>query len=382
MSTLDDLAHILPLVSAAVWIAIGIGAFGRYGLTSPFVRALALFCLLIGAWALVDWYFLNYVFVGDLAILLSDVRASLLATASLVILWATKWISRGHSRYDALLAVPVLGSFALVWSGMTVDTASQGWGLQLLRDPVRYGLYVLQIAVYFAIASVLAVSLVRHRSDLPRRLKLPAFLSIGALLILVALWLLTNVYTNLRQSPGQPLFSAVLVVPGLLDAIAFGPRTAEEMGEIFRAVSDVERRVIGLYVFYRTGEPLVALGASRTLPIEAEQLEGILSVVGDFVETSMKKVRGYRVTSMQFDRLGILAVRGSFVIVAAIFEGPAYDALRSELRRSMQTFEEAHHAELGSLEGAARIADVVADDLSALLRRPGPRWPRDGAEPG
>jgi hypothetical protein len=90
----------------------------------------------------------------------------------------------------------------------------------------------------------------------------------------------------------------------------------------------------------------------------------------------MRRFRGYTTTSMNFDRLGILAVRGEFVIVAAVFEGPAYDALRSELRRSMQAFEAAHRLELATWEGASRIADGIADDLSALLRKPESRPPK------
>ena len=376
---IDDLLLILPLVSAILWLVVGFGAFARYGLTSPFVRALAVFCVLVSAWALVDWYFQNYLDASDsfIPIVVSNVRASILAVASLVILLASKWITRGHSRYDALLALPALGSLAVIWSGMTTEVLPATWGPQLVRDPIRYGLFVIQASAYFAAAIILALSLTVGRQDVPSRLRRPALLSIGSLVLFVVLWLSTNVYTNLSQSPGQPLFSSVLFIPALMDVAAFARRTPEEMGEIFRAVSRVERRVIGLYVFYRSGEPLVAVGASRSLPIEAEQLEGILNIVGNFVETSMRRFRGYTTTSMNFDRLGILAVRGEFVIVAAVFEGPAYDALRSELRRSMQAFETAHRAELETWEGASRIADAVADDLSALIRRPEVR-PPDG----
>ncbi|HII39677.1 MAG TPA: hypothetical protein HA326_00460 [Thermoplasmata archaeon] len=368
----NDLAYVLPLVSAALWLLVGLGAFGRYGLTSPFVRALAVFCLLVSAWAFLDWFFLNFTWPDALlARTVSNVRASTLAVASLVVLLASKWITRGHSRYDVLLALPVLGAFAIIWTGMTLDVVAAPWGPQLLRDPVRYGLYVLQPLIYFVVAAVLSVSLVRGRRDLPRRLLIPTLLSIGGLIVLVVLWLSTNVYTDLTHGGGQPLFSSVLFIPALMVAVAFVRRTPEEMGEVFRAVSDVERHVTALYVFYRTGEPLVAVGASRTLPMEAEQLEGILSLVGDFVDRSMKQFTGYAVTSMHFEHLGILAVRGEFVIVATVFEGPAYDALRSELRRSIQAFEAAHRGELQTWEGAAHIADAVADDLSALLQRPG-----------
>jgi hypothetical protein len=355
-----------------------VGALGRYGLTSPFVRALAVFCLLVSAWSLLDWYFLSFMDANDelAVIVVSNVRASILAVSSLVILLASKWITRGHSHYDWLLVLPVAGSLAIVWSGMTTGVQSAPWGPQLVRDPIRYALFVIQAAVYFVAAIIFALSLAVGGRDVPARLRRPALLSIGSLVVFVVLWLSTNVYTGLAQAAGQPLFSSVLFIPALMDVLAFAGRTPQEMGELFRALSAVERRVLGLYVFYRTGEPLVAVGASRSLPIEAEQLEGILNIVGNFVETSMRRFRGYTTTSMNFDRLGILAVRGESVIVAAVFEGPAYDALRSELRRSMQAFEAAHRPELATWEGASRIADGIADDLSALLRKPESRSPK------
>jgi hypothetical protein len=364
INTSVGLVQILPLVSAALWFFVGLGAFGRYGLTSPFVRALALFCVLVSAWALVDYFLGLNVLASEPARLLLDLRESILIVASLVILLASKWISRGHSRYDILLGIPVIVSLTAVLIGMTGDVTF------VSGDPVRYLLFVATPLAYFLAAASFALTLITGRLDLPPRLRGPALWSIGGLIVFVILWLATNVFTNLTQGQGLPLFSSVLSIPAVMEAIAFARRTPKEMGEIFRAVSQVERRVIGLYVFYRTGEPLVAVGASRTLPIEAEQLEGILNIVGNFVETSMRQFRGYTTTSMNFDRLGILAVRGEFVIVAAVFEGPAYDALRSELRRSMQAFEATHRAELATWEGASRIADVVADDLAALIRHP------------
>lgn len=142
------------------------------------------------------------------------------------------------------------------------------------------------------------------------------------------------------------------------------------------AVSVVRERVMAIYMFYRTGEPLVALASSRMLPIEAEQLEGILSVVGNFVETSVPLSRGKAVTAMRYEGLGIVAVRGEFVVVAAVYDGPASDALRSELTRAVATFEERRWRDLGSWEKAKQVAEAAADELSKLLHRPERMAPR------
>lgn len=367
---IDEVLHVFPLVSAASWAVIGLGAFARYGTAAPFTRALTLFCLLVSAGCLTDWYLLTFVSAGSqsFAIDVANLRTSFLAVGSLVILLASKWIDRGHSRYDPLLALPVAGALVVIWSGMTPSVSQASWGPVLGRDPLLFGLFVLQEVAYYGVTITFVLSFTRRRWYLPPRLRRPMLLSVSALLVFVLLWLPTNVYAALAQPSFPPLFSSLLFVPALLVVTAFIPRTREELGEVFRAVSDLEDSVLALYVFYRTGDPLVAVAGTRSLPIEAEQLQSVLDTVQDFVQTSLRKTRRYDATTMQFDRIGIVAVRGEWIIVTAIFEGAAYDALRGEIHRYLEAFEDAHRADLGTFEGASRTADVVADDLHAWLK--------------
>src|SRR3989442_15241704 len=123
-------------------------------------------------------------------------------------------------------------------------------------------------------------------------------------------------------------------------------------------------------MFYRTGEPLVALASSRNLPIGAEQLEGLLAVVGNFVETSVPLSRGYAVTAMRYEGLGIVAVRGEFVIVAAVYDGPVYEAPRGELTRALKAFGERSGRQLGTGEDAPSGAKVAANELPYFLEHP------------
>jgi hypothetical protein len=127
-------------------------------------------------------------------------------------------------------------------------------------------------------------------------------------------------------------------------------------------------RAIAVYLFYRSGEPLVALAAGRNLPIEAETLESVLSVVGNFVETSVRGSRGYASTAMRYDEFGIVAVRGEFVIGAALYDGTAYDSLKAELLRTVRDFEEVHWRSLASWEAATKLSEPAAAELSKLLR--------------
>src|SRR3981189_2739738 len=101
-----------------------------------------------------------------------------------------------------------------------------------------------------------------------------------------------------------------------------------------------DSRPIAVYLFYRTGEPLVALGSGRNLPIEAEQLESLLAVVGAFVETGAPGSRGYSSTAMRYGEFGIVAVRGEYVVGAALYDGAIHDALKADLLRPARGFDE------------------------------------------
>lgn len=130
------------------------------------------------------------------------------------------------------------------------------------------------------------------------------------------------------------------------------------------------RRAIAIYLFYRSGEPLAALSSGRNLPIEAEMLESLLSVVGNFVETSVPGSRGYAVTAMRYGELGIVAVRGEFVIGAALYEGPAYEGLKGELIRTVRDLEGRHWRNLSSWAEATKVSEEAADEMSKLLETP------------
>jgi len=98
-------------------------------------------------------------------------------------------------------------------------------------------------------------------------------------------------------------------------------------------------------------------------------MQSILSVVGSFVETSLASGSAYGVTALRFDAQGAVAVRGRHVIAAALYDGPAYDAVRSELVRIVRGFEAANVRELETWEGATTVAEAAADELSRLLSR-------------
>src|SRR5207249_7576198 len=54
----------------------------------------------------------------------------------------------------------------------------------------------------------------------------------------------------------------------------------------------------------------------------------------------------------------------------AVYDGPAYDALRGELTQALKVFEERSWRQLGTWEDATTVAESAANELSNFLEHP------------
>jgi len=360
-----DAPRILSLGSGVAWWAVGFVPVIRTRLGSRFERGLAATAFFLGGWALLEALYPvlsgappDLVFIGF--------RLTFIAFGTLTLLLTTKWVARGPSRYDPLLLLPVIGSLGLAWTELPARAGSPSWG---------YGLWAVQQVAYVVASIALMVSTVRGRKNPSAAFRWRSIWTLGILLVAVAVSLSANIYETLTSALDELWSASLLLIPAVLILAAILPLSTEDWDRAFRGASAIQERVTAIYMFYRTGEPLVALASSRNLPIGAEQLEGLLAVVGNFVETSVPLSAGYAVTAMRYEGLGIVAVRGEFVIVAAVYDGPAYDALRGELTRALKAFEERSWRQLGTWEDATSIAEAAADELSNFLEHPEPTVP-------
>jgi len=360
-----DAPRIVSLGSGIAWWAVGFVPVIRTHLASRFERGLAATAFFLGGWAILEAVHPilsgaspDLVFIG--------LRLTFLTFGTLALLLTVKWVARGPSRYEPLLLLPIIGSLGLAWTELPARAGSPSWG---------YGLWAVQQIAYVAASIVLTVSSVRGRTDPSAAFRWRSIWTLGILLAAVAISLLANIYETLTFSFDELWSAAFLLIPAVLILAAILPLSADDWNRAFRGASTIQERVTAIYMFYRTGEPLVALASSRNLPIGAEQLEGLLAVVGNFVETSVPLSAGYAVTAMRYEGLGIVAVRGEFVIVAAVYDGPAYDALRGELTRALKAFEERSWRQLGTWEDATSIAEEASKELSNFLEHPEPTVP-------
>src|SRR5438046_8842577 len=74
-----------------------------------------------------------------------------------------------------------------------------------------------------------------------------------------------------------------------------------------------EKNVRAVYLFHRSGDPLVTVASEYVLPIESTQLEPVLGAVRDFVDSPEPAGRGLQQTPRRFGQEGVVGVRGQFV---------------------------------------------------------------------
>ena len=364
------LLRTLPLVSGGAWILAGAWRVRERHVLSPLEIALTLFSFALGGWILVDWlrYGVLHRTTDGVAIAVSLTGIALLTAAPILVLFVTKWLTIGHSKYDPLLVLPPVGGVLGIAFGGFVDVTPAWWGMSVQVDPLRF-LPWAGVMLGYTIAAVAFVAVLksqRRAMDADARTLfrwiewsfLVAFaLGVAATLILVFL------------SPGGvPWFSSTLVVPAAMHLRATIPVTPDQLSHLRRSLSELDKRVIAAYLFGRDGAPLASLGSGARERVEPERMQALLAAVRSFVETSIPGSRGFAVTGMRFDSEGVVGVSGQYLIAAAVYAGPAYDAVRSELVRIVRDFEARHWRELEVPGGPDALAETGADALAKIMK--------------
>src|SRR5439155_24918271 len=133
-----------------------------------------------------------------------------------------------------------------------------------------------QQRIYVGACLLPPASLSRGRTDPKAGSRRRSFWTVGTLVVAVAVSLSAKLYATLTCAFDELWASSSLILGAVLVVVVILPLSGEDWNKAFRGASAIQERVTAIYMFYRTGEPLVALASSRHLPIGAEQPEGLL----------------------------------------------------------------------------------------------------------
>jgi len=136
-----------------------------------------------------------------------------------------------------------------------------------------------------------------------------------------------------------------------------------------------ERNVRAVYLFHRSGDPLVAVSSEAVPPFESTQLEPVVGAVRDIIERPEPAGRGIQQTTRRFGEEGVVGVRGQFVSACVVFRGRADGIIRRDLVRFVRDFEERNADRLGSWEEATSLAGEASVAMTSLMEGQVPSEP-------
>ena len=128
-----------------------------------------------------------------------------------------------------------------------------------------------------------------------------------------------------------------------------------------------EKNVRAVYLFHRSGDPLVTVASDDVLPFESKHLEPLLGAVRDFVDSPEPAGHGIQQTTRRFGEEGVVGVRGQFVSACVVFHGRGDGNIRRDLVRFVREFEERNENRLGSWEEATTLAGEASLALTSLM---------------
>ncbi len=147
-------------------------------------------------------------------------------------------------------------------------------------------------------------------------------------------------------------------------ALPFGLRSRAE-----------EKNVRAVYLFHRSGDPLVTVASDAVLPLESTKLEPVLGAVRDFVDNPEPAGRGIQQTTRRFGEVGVVGVRGQFVSACVVFHGRGDGLIRRDLVRFVRDFEERNENRLGTWEEATALAGEASLAMTGLIDAQAPSDP-------
>src|SRR2546430_11176262 len=136
-----------------------------------------------------------------------------------------------------------------------------------------------------------------------------------------------------------------------------------------------ERNVRAVYLFHRSGDPLVAVSSEAVPPFESTQLEPVVGAVRDIIERPEPAGRGIQQTTRRFGEEGVVGVRGQFVSACVVFHGRGDGIIRRDLVRFVREFEERNETHLGSWEEATTLAGQASLAMTGLMDEQVPSEP-------
>jgi len=357
MAETSPLAY-APLGTATVWLGLAgyLVLRDRYHTwTEMFLVAT---CLFAGVYALADVFFFQAsTKQAAYAAAILSLSAVTLVAFFLMLYGVTLHGSVRRSLF--LLVLPTAALLALIPGTLLADVhAAPEAGVPYVADYVTPW-FALWGAYLMALAAVGLVALYRtYREVLPHAPKLGRRIrdTILAFLVAVILGGSTNFLWGYLHIHVMPLFSTLLVIPGVLLATILTPMGERGLSEALRRRKAREYEIQGLALTYEDGTLLGSMMVPGTARVDEDLFSATLELIQNFLRTSFPILRGKWLRSIQHGDLTLVMERGKHTTLTVILRGKENDQLRRLMRDSLAEFEKRNREVLEHWRGIASEA--------------------------
>lgn len=322
----------------------------RKTIRSPAGWTFSLFALSLSLYAFLDFLYLQAV-TPDAAHVLVRSRGVVISSTALFLLLFARWMTHKRRRVDLLLAGPTVLMSVLAWTSITPGVVGTEWGYAPIRD---MGLYVPFIAYLYSYALAGVYYLARGSQDLKMGFRMEYVKAVSFIVsiagVLVA-GFLGNIIFTIIGARNVPLFSSLLVIPGVAMLIFLMPVTREDISAYIRKAVRARGQVLHAFLVYHGGSLIASRSLTVNPALDEDIFSAVLEAIQRFIKVTFPGLSTGWLDAIDHGDLKILLERGRHCFLVLVTTGREDDLLRGEMKDVLSRFEERNAGRLEDWSG-------------------------------
>lgn len=356
----------LPLATFVVWSVI-VGT----QLARRRIRTLTEVSFVIGSfswagYALADWVFFHAPDAAT-ATLWAAISVTFVTLATFFLLFFSKLFLTRTDKWDLLLIAPFGFALVLVWGGMVQGARPAWWGWQGIFDPAIFLVWLVFVITYAMVAVwyiYRTYLVVREDSQFLGRRLFGIFIS---LLLTFVLGIGTNTVFETMGIGLMPLFSSLLVAPGLITLYVLVPMGKQRISSAMGRWKSTRYETLGVFLIYENGTLIASKTAIQDQKVDDDIFGATLDAIQTFMRTSFPLLIGKWLRRIEHGDVKILIERGRYSYIAVVIRGEDPDTLWIKMKEAVQRFEARNVARLVDWNGVTDDLSVVAETLEGMF---------------
>ncbi|MFQ6013195.1 MAG: hypothetical protein ACE5LS_06085 [Thermoplasmata archaeon] len=356
----------LPLSTFTVWIGIAIFQLIRGRTRTLTEIAFVLASISWAGYALADWLVFHST-NEVMALLMARVSVSFVTLAAFFLLLFSKLFLTKPHRTDVLLLIPFGVALYLVWNGLILGMEMVPWNWGAVFEPGLFLIWLLYVLVYAYVAIWFIYRTYRVVRDQSKFLGRRLYGIFASLMLTLALGLGTNTVFHSIGIGLMPIFSTLLVFPGVITLFVLAPPGRDRIGTVIGRWKSRLYNVVGAYLIYENGTLIASKIASETDQMDEDIFGATLDAIQTFMRTSFPLLIGKWLRRIEHGDVKILIERGRYSYIALVIQGEDPDTLWVKMREGMERFERSNALSLPDWNGLTDTLATVDETLEALF---------------